>query len=682
MGGSACPASAEDENGAFQIMRNNNPTDMCGGAGFAPKNQSDSCVPGAGGYAPPARGAAFNASKVLQMDSWQDQLGGRPLDWERYAYLYYDKTERVAPLTATGGLTTSVLRAMNPFNRILNSNGLSTPNATAGSKLYLGEGLLEMVLIGVTNQASLVMNVSKNANFFMTEVYSESAEGLEILQGNLRMVGVTNMGPGPITVRSTGTMIFCDTLNYGPLEVYDGQRFYALNTDNMASGNIKLSNVGGRTYLARNYGNIEATGGLVNLTNSSNFGTITATDLTAFLENMTNEASGFITVYGGSYTFNGRNLYNFGTIDVGPRTSSGRRRTQSGAPETTFAIEGGVSSGPISIAAGTSFTIKLDKNDGPITIASGATGTVELGDTSTVTTLSGGGAGSVTVTQYTSTNPTVTGVPDDGSGGNGGNGAIQPEGDAPCFGREQTTACRIVDASVSAVAAYSHCFGASPAEGVERVHMSTLVSGDTVLSGAASTTRVVVNQHTPQPAVSAHLLTLRHAAGYLALTPDHMVLVDGAFAPARTVTPGSTLSGEVVERVSHGFGAVINPITADGKILAAGLAGQPVVAATANEWAANALLSPYARFSLAFSLSAAFPQTTQQYYDDYLEPIFNAAVPLLARTKASSSAPFVISCFAVGDLMMALGFVAFSLAKPAVLLTTAAALVVTARRSK
>jgi len=655
--------------------------DPCGSAGFAPKNVSDSCVLGTGGYAPPARGAAFNASKVLQMDSWQDQLGGRPLDWERYAYLYYDKTERVPPLTLTGGLTNDVVRVMHPFNRILNSYGLSMPNATAGSKLYLGEGLLEMVLIGVTNKASLVMNVSKNANFLMAEVHSESAEGLEILQGNLRMIGVTNMGPGPIVVRSTGTMVFCDTLNYGTVEFYDGQKSYMINTDNMATGNVKFSNAGGRTYLARNYGNLEANGGLVNLTNSSNFGTITATGLTGFLENMTNEASGVITVYGGNYTFNGRNLYNYGQIDVGSLSSSGRRRTQSGAPATTkFAIEGGVSSGPINIGADTTFTIKLDKNDGAINIASGSTGTVELGDTSTVTSLSGDGAGSVTVTQYTSTNPTVTGVPDDGSGGNG---AVQSEGDAPCFGREETTACRLVDASVSAAAAYSHCFGASPTEGVERVRMSTLVSGDTVLSGAASTTRVVVNQHTPQPAVSAHLLTLRHAAGYLALTPDHVLLVDGAFAPARTVTPGSTLSGgEVVERVSHGFGAVINPITVDGKILAAGLEGQPVVAATANEWAADALLSPYARFSLAFSLSAAFPQTTQQYYDEYLEPIFNAAVPLLARTKASSSTPFVISCFAVGDLMMALGFVAFSLIKPAVLLTTAAALVVTARRSK
>jgi len=360
--------------------------------------------------------------------------------------------------------------------------------------------------------------------------------------------------------------------------------------------------------------------------------------------------------------------------------SSGRRRAQS--TTTSVTVQGGVNTGSITINTGT-IALKLDKNDGPITIASGVTGTVELGSTSTVTTLSGDGASSVTVTQFTSTNPLVTGTGTGNGTGNTPTTTASGGDDAPCFDRDQTTACRLLDASLAPTAAFSRCFGDSPTEGAERVLMADLVAGDLVLSDASTTTRVVVNQHVPEPAVTAHLLTLEHATGSLSLTPDHVIFVDGSFLPARAASPGSTLSGgAVVMRVSHGHGAVINPITASGKILAAGLNGTPVVAATANEWAADALLSPFAAYSLAFAFSAAFPQRVQEYYDAALEPIFNAAVPHLARTKASSSTPFVVTCFALGDALLALGFVAFSLTKPTVALTSAAVLFAAGRRAK
>jgi hypothetical protein len=89
------------------------------------------------------------------------------------------------------------------------------------------------------------------------QVYSASSDSISILQGNVRMSGVTNMGPGAIISRTTGTLVLSDVDNYGDVNFYDGQQVYLLAATNHAGGNIMFSNVRGRGYLATNHGSRE-----------------------------------------------------------------------------------------------------------------------------------------------------------------------------------------------------------------------------------------------------------------------------------------------------------------------------------------------------------------------------------------------------------------------------------------
>ena len=248
--------------------------------------------------------------------------------------------------------------------------------------------------------------------------------------------------------------------------------------------------------------------------------------------------------------------------------------------------------------------------------------------------------------------------------------------DAVCFGRERTAACRLLDRATSAAAAHSACWGAaSSAAGgptaataaAALVLMSELVAGDLVLTekgGAPSIDRVVVNQHREASSTgSATLLTLVHAAGALTLTPNHVVWLDGGFNPARSAAVGSTLSnGLTVTAVTTHVGGIVNPIVTGGTILASDKAGGgPVLAATADEWTADVLLSAYPKFSPSVALAAYFPEAAQAYYDDALEPLFNAAVPTLATLKASTPAPLVGLALVAGDAALAAGFGAYVL---------------------
>ena len=268
--------------------------------------------------------------------------------------------------------------------------------------------------------------------------------------------------------------------------------------------------------------------------------------------------------------------------------------------------------------------------------------------------------------------------------------------DAVCFGRERTAACRLLDRAASAAAAHSACWGAaSPAAGrpaaataaAALVSMSELVAGDLVLTekgGAPSIDRVVVNQHHEASSTgSATLLTLVHAAGALTLTPNHVVWLDGGFHPARAAAVGSTLSnGLTVTAVTTHVGGIVNPIVAGGTILASDKAGGgPVLAATADEWTAAVLLSAYPRYSPSCALAAAFPAAAQAYYDALLEPLFNAAVPTLAKLKATAPAPLVGLALVAGDAALATGLVAYALGlKGATTLAGSALALVIARR--
>ena len=108
--------------------------------------------------------------------------------------------------------------------------------------------------------------------------------------------------------------------------------------------------------------------------------------------------------------------------------------------------------------------------------------------------------------------------------------------------------------------------------------MAMLLPGDEVLTlGAAGLafTRVLVKQHVAAEHVTSvsTLLTLLHSNGTLRLTPDHVLLVNGKFAPARQVRPTDRMDthrgASIVAAVEVGRGAVVNLITVSGTILVA-----------------------------------------------------------------------------------------------------------------
>jgi len=240
-----------------------------------------------------------------------------------------------------------------------------------------------------------------------------------------------------------------------------------------------------------------------------------------------------------------------------------------------------------------------------------------------------------------------------------------------CFSRD-TSACRLMQPA-AAKDAYAACFSGSANPMVaERVAMDALVAGDLVLATKETATRVVVNQHVGVKATSP-MLTLHFEGGSLSLTPDHVLLLNGAYAPARLAAVGSVLSsGRKVAAVTRKQQGIVNPITAAGTILAAGQQGEPVVAATAPEWSADILLSGYPKHTLAFNLAFLFPASVQAFYNAALEPFFSLAVPRLEQIKAAAPLPAVAVGFAIGDVLVAVGLFVYAFGKLSIVAAAAA----------
>jgi len=210
--------------------------------------------------------------------------------------------------------------------------------------------------------------------------------------------------------------------------------------------------------------------------------------------------------------------------------------------------------------------------------------------------------------------------------------------DTPCFGRDT----------------YAISVNGKP------VAMASLRSGDYVMDGPDSFTRVIVNQHAAVSFKSSLLLIGTKAATPLSITPDHVLSVDGKFVPAQRVIVGSKLSEHEVVSVTLTTGAVINPLTASGKILTQG----GILSSTYPEWIADYMLSS-ALFPLPFSLSNMlsylFPEATQNYYDAVLEDFVTRHHPA-TLPKATMPVAFIL-----GDLAVSAGFVLFNLASAKVL---------------
>ena len=134
------------------------------------------------------------------------------------------------------------------------------------------------------------------------------------------------------------------------------------------------------------------------------------------------------------------------------------------------------------------------------------------------------------------------------------------------------------------------------------------------------------------------MLEIHHASGTLSLTPDHVLLVDGHFVPAREAKAGATLSsGAVIEAVSGTTSGIISPLTANGRILAAGPTGTPIIATVWGEWIAAFMLDR-STASIVSGISYFFPEATQAYYDALLEAFFDALTPSLKRVAVMPGA--------------------------------------------
>ena len=190
----------------------------------------------------------------------------------------------------------------------------------------------------------------------------------------------------------------------------------------------------------------------------------------------------------------------------------------------------------------------------------------------------------------------------------------------------------------------------------------------------------------PRSQKRSGIVKISHATGEISLTPDHVLLVDGEWAAARTVQVGSSLSGSTVTAVSQGFAGVVNPLTTNGMIVAAGPTGKPVVSSAYPEWIASYMLD-VSVFPLPVSasnlLSYLFPASVQAFYDAHLEGAFAANQARLGAWKRGLPTALVAPVILALDVLCAAGFVLYMLASPKALAALAAvAIVARARRAK
>ena len=119
--------------------------------------------------------------------------------------------------------------------------------------------------------------------------------------------------------------------------------------------------------------------------------------------------------------------------------------------------------------------------------------------------------------------------------------------------------------------------------------MASLEVGDRILtlrkSGSLAATHVIVNQHQLRDDQAELLLLHLSSGSKLAVTPDHALYVDGALVAASEAKVGTALStaangdAALVMRVEKQLGAVINPVTDAGTLLASDAEPPPTNAA-------------------------------------------------------------------------------------------------------
>lgn len=195
--------------------------------------------------------------------------------------------------------------------------------------------------------------------------------------------------------------------------------------------------------------------------------------------------------------------------------------------------------------------------------------------------------------------------------------------------------------------------------------MSSLVAGDLVLADTSTIARVVVNQHRAVSAaeLTSAFVTIAHAEGSLTVTPDHVMHLDGAWAPARAAKVGSLLSnGYAALGVTAARDGIVNPLTTTGTILANGL-----LASCYPEWIAGHMLSTSVYplpLSMGSLLSLVFPLSVQTFYDACIEPFFGGKGGYRGLLEAVPPS-FVSVAIVLLDLLIAASFALYSLSAAA-----------------
>jgi len=199
-------------------------------------------------------------------------------------------------------------------------------------------------------------------------------------------------------------------------------------------------------------------------------------------------------------------------------------------------------------------------------------------------------------------------------------------------------------------------------------------------TGVATIVGVFVNQHVGRERMAPLRRLELEGGGALTVTDDHVILIDGQWRPAGEATVGSSVgvtihgapqTSNTVATIVHSVGAVVNPVTTSGTILAfdigsnsagaqgAAAASAPVLASTHSAWLAAPMLNASAfPLPLSAALSRALPTHTQGFYSETLEarflerltPYLSMAAPTAATRPMLTAAALALvdASFAVG----------------------------------
>lgn len=206
------------------------------------------------------------------------------------------------------------------------------------------------------------------------------------------------------------------------------------------------------------------------------------------------------------------------------------------------------------------------------------------------------------------------------------------------------------------------------------MNMDKLRAGDFVLAVDAKTgipfaDRIVTNLHLRDHTEHA-MLEIRHTHGTATVTPDHVLLIDGKYIPARDARPEASMLASVLQQgdlskslltnvtvlsIKPASGRIINPLTQTGLILLASDIGKNdsigLVTTTILESSGNSMLVMNQWPGMGKLASRLFPKEFQE--SEFVHDT------MLVLGFASSKMPFWLglAVFVTTDAVVGAGFI-------------------------